>query len=460
MNEKENKNIDKDKELKEEKESSELSDKDNKEKKVTKKESLKEKSSDIENSFEQNEKAKTSETVEKIASTDSFRQDDTSKKLEVKKKNPSLLKLFFTVVLAIVVGSVIVISILKWTPLLSKLDTTVSSSSNDKITTNTKKNTVYEKSSLAAAIENVYDSVVMVQSYKNGEVQSTGTGFIYKKDSNYGYVMTNQHVVSNADKVVLVLSNDEEIEAKILGGDEYLDLAVMSISKDKIPQVATIGSSEDMKVGDTIFTVGTPMGYEYRGTVTSGILSGKDRLVSVSVSNSSSSDWVMKVLQIDAAINPGNSGGPLVNASGKVIGINSMKLVQDEIEGMGFAIPIEIAMAHIDELEKGKKIEWPLLGISMANVTDSTLLRRNDITIDKSIKEGTVVVEISEGSGASKSDLKPGDVITKLNGEKVKDTAYLRYELYKNKPGDTIEVTYIRDGKEHTTKVVLTKNND
>lgn len=455
MNEKENKNIDKDKELKEEKESSELSDKNNKEKKVTKKESLKEKSSDIE---EQVEKAKTSENIEKQVSTDSFRQEDTNKKLEVKKKNPSLLKLFFTVVLAIVVGSVIVISILKWTPLLSKLDTEVSSSSNDKIITNTKKNTVYEKSSLAAAIENVYDSVVMVQSYKNGEVQSTGTGFIYKKDSNYGYVMTNQHVVSNADKVVLVLSNDEEIEAKILGGDEYLDLAVMSISKNKVPQVATIGSSEDMKVGDTIFTVGTPMGYEYRGTVTSGILSGKDRLVSVSVSNSSSSDWVMKVLQIDAAINPGNSGGPLVNASGKVIGINSMKLVQDEIEGMGFAIPIEIAMAHIDELEKGKKIEWPLLGISMANVTDSTLLRKNGITIDKSIKEGTVVVEISEGSGASKSDLKPGDVIIKLNGEKVKDTAYLRYELYKNKPGDTIEITYIRNGKENTTKVVLTKS--
>lgn len=282
MNEKENKNIDKDKELKEKKESSELSDKSNKEKKVTKKESLKEKSSDIE---EQVEKAKTSENIEKQVSTDSFRQEDTSKKLEVGEKNPSLLKLFFTVVLAIVVASVIVISILKWTPLLSKLDTTVSSSSNDKIITNTKKNTVYEKSSLAAAIENVYDSVVMVQSYKNGEVQSTGTGFIYKKDSNYGYVMTNQHVVSNADKVVLVLSNDEEIEAKILGGDEYLDLAVMSISKNKVPQVATIGSSEDMKVGDTIFTVGTPMGYEYRGTVTSGILSGKDRLVSVSVSN-------------------------------------------------------------------------------------------------------------------------------------------------------------------------------
>ena len=298
----------------------------------------------------------------------------------------------------------------------------------------------------------------MVRSYKNEEEQSTGTGFIYKKDSNYGYVMTNQHVVSDADKIQLVLSNDDEIEAEILSGDEYLDIAVMRISKDKVPQVATIGNSETMKIGDTIFTVGSPMGYEYRGTVTSGILSGKERMVSVSLSNSSSSDWVMKVLQIDAAINPGNSGGPLVNASGEVIGVNSMKLVQDEIEGMGFAIPIEIAMAHVEELEKGKKIEWPLLGISMANVTDTNLLYRNGIMIDKSIKEGVVVVEISKGSGASKSDLKTGDVIVELNGVKVKDSAFLRYELYKNRPGDTIDITYIRDGKEKTTKVELTKS--
>ena len=168
----------------------------------------------------------------------------------------------------------------------------------------------------------------------------------------------------------------------------------------------------------------------------------------------------MKVLQIDAAINPGNSGGPLVNINGEVIGVNSMKLVEDEIEGMGFAIPIEIAMAHVEELEKGKSIEWPMLGISMANVTDESLLYRNHIQVDSSIKSGVVVVEISNGSGASKSDLKSGDVITKLNGEKVENTAYLRYELYKNKPGDTIDITYIRDGKEHSTKVTLTKSKD
>ncbi len=377
-----------------------------------------------------------------------------------KEKDSQIVKIFFAVMFAVIIGTTVVMSMFKFIPVLLKIDKSIESNSKigSKIITNEKKNSVYEKSSLAAAIENVYDAVVMVRSYKNDEEQSTGTGFIYKKDEKYGYVITNQHVVSGSDKVELVLSDDEEIEGKVLGGDEYLDLAVIRISKDKVPQIVEVGSSEDMKLGDTIFTVGSPMGYEYRGTVTSGILSGKDRLVSVSVSGSSSNDWVMKVLQIDAPINPGNSGGPLVNASGKVIGITSMKLVQNEIEGMGFAIPIEIAMAHITELEKGNKIEWPLLGISMANIDDTALLYRNSIIVDKNIKEGVVVVEIAKNSGASKSDLKPGDVIIGLNGEKVKDSAYLRYELYKNKPGDTIEVTYIRDGKENTTKITLTKS--
>lgn len=374
------------------------------------------------------------------------------------KKEHNLIKLFFTVVFAVVVGLIIVISILKFTPILSKLESSVQSEDSGKIITNTSKNTVYEKSSLAAAVENVYDSVVMVRAYKDEEEISTGTGFIYKKGEKYGYVMTNQHVVAEADEVKLVLSNDDEIDAEILSGDEYLDLAVMKISKDKVPQIATIGKSETMKIGDTVFTVGSPMGYEYRNSVTSGILSGKDRMVSVSLSNSSSNDWVMKVLQIDAAINPGNSGGPLLNVNGEVVGINSMKLVQDEIEGMGFAIPIEIAMAHVEELEKGKDIEWPLLGISMANVTDTSLLYKNGIMIDKNIKDGVVVVEISKGTGASKSDLKTGDVIIALNGAKVKDSAYLRYELYKNKPGDTIDITYIRDNKERTTKIELGKS--
>ncbi len=359
---------------------------------------------------------------------------------------------FLFLVLAFVMGGIVMFSFLRWTPLLSNftLGGTQTIMKNG--------TQIYEKNSLAASVDKIYDAVSVVKGYKSDELASTGTGFVYKADEKYGYVLTNQHVISGCEEVRLLMSNDEEIDAKVLGGDEYLDLAVLRIDKAKVRLVATIGESEKMNLGDTTFTVGSPMGEDYRGSVTSGILSGKDRMVSVSVSNSSSNDWVMRVLQIDASINPGNSGGPLLNANGEVIGVCSMKLVDDEIEGMGFAIPIEYAMNHVASLEKGEKIEWPMLGISMANVVDKASLYRNKITIDKNITSGVVVVEVVEGTGASKSDLKSGDVIIKLDGNTVKDSAYLRYELYQHQAGDTIDVVYIRDGKERTTKVTLSKS--
>lgn len=371
------------------------------------------------------------------------------------RKSKKIFGTFFLLVFSFVVGSISTLAILKWTPLLSELV----GSTNTTTTIKTNGTKIYEKTSLATSVEKVYDAVVMVKAYQNNTQSSTGTGFVYKIDSNYGYILTNQHVVSESDKVTVTMTDDQEVDGVVLGGDEYLDLAVIRIDKSNVTQVATIGSSESMSLGDVVFTVGSPLGETYRGSVTSGILSGKDRMVSVSVSNSSNSDWVMRVLQIDASINPGNSGGPLLNVNGEVIGICSMKLVDDDIEGMGFAIPIEYAMSHIDSLEKGKKIEWPVLGISMANVTDYQLLYRNGISIDDSVKEGVVVVSISEGTGAASSDLKAGDIITKINGNKVKDYAYLRYELYQHQAGDTIEVTYIRDKKEYTTKVKLSSSN-
>lgn len=355
----------------------------------------------------------------------------------------------FYVIIGFLLGVIIILLVVKYTNLLSNTQV-IKKSSNT--------NTIVEKNSISSSVEKAKTSVVMVEGYQGGQLASTGTGFVYKTDAKYGYIMTNQHVIENMDKIVLVDSEDNEIEGTLLGSDQYLDLAVIQISRDKVLDAAEIGDSSSISVGDTVFTIGSPMGYEYRGTVTSGILSGKDRMVSVSIGNSTTEDYVMKVLQTDAAINPGNSGGPLLNASGEVIGINSMKLVKEEIEGMGFAIPIEYALSHIEALEKKETISWPVLGISMLNVTDRASAYRNGISVPENIKAGVIVVGITENTGASNSELKAGDVITELNGEKVDNIAYLRYELYKYTPGEIIEVTYIRDNKEYKTKVTLSKN--
>jgi serine protease Do len=317
---------------------------------------------------------------------------------------------------------------------------------------------IVNNTGISESVSKIYDSVVMIKNLKNGKDNGSGSGFVYKKDSKYGYIMTNQHVVDDATGIKILLTSGEEVEGTILGGDEYLDIAVIRIPAEKVISVASIGSTENLKLGEQIFAIGTPVGEEYFNTVTSGYVSGIDRKVTVSVK--SNNDWVQEVIQIDASINPGNSGGPLVNYNGEVIGINSMKLVDSSIEGMGFSIKIEDAMKHISTLENGKGISRPLLGITHCNVSDTYTLKRYGITLDSSIDEGIVVISVEDGSGASKAGLKKGDVIVKLNDDDVTDMAYLKYLLYKYNAGDTINLTYIRNSKTKTTKVTLTENSN
>lgn len=310
---------------------------------------------------------------------------------------------------------------------------------------------------IADAVDKVYKSVFLVQNYKNDKLYSTGTGFAYKVDSKFGYILTNYHVVSGNTSIKVVRSDDKVVNATYVGGDEYLDVAVLKINSSDILKVAEIGESSKVRLGDTVFTVGTPVDYQYRGTVTRGILSGKDRLVSLSLSSSSNvDDYVLKVLQTDASINPGNSGGPLVDSNGKVIGINSLKIVKSEIEGMGFALPIEDVMSNISVFENGKAIERPYLGIKMYNVSDVSYSRYFNIDVSTSLDTGVVVAEVEKDSCVS-DVLKKGDVITKLGGNATDTIAYLRYELYKHKAGDKVSITFVRDGKTLTKEVVLGK---
>ncbi len=361
------------------------------------------------------------------------------------------------IVIAFLVGGVLTYTVIGENSLTTKSNTTSTTGTTCSAANCTK--VVVDESGISKAVSKVYDGVLLIRNYQNNEVASTGTGFVYKIDGDYAYAITNQHVVEGANKITLVTSTDEEVEGKVLGGDSYVDIAIVKMKKTSKLIALTLGNSNNSSLGDLVFTVGNPLGYEYRGSVATGHLAGKDRLVSVSTNNSSSSDWVMKVLQTDAAINPGNSGGPLMNANGEVIGVISLKLVKTEVEGMGFAIPIEYINSKISTLEKGKKIEWPFLGVQMINVQDAKNAYRNNYNIPDNVNSGVIVAKVIDGGAAAKGNLKTGDIITKINGVSVSDSAYLRYELYKSSVGDKIEITYLRDNKEHTTKVTLTKNN-
>lgn len=312
---------------------------------------------------------------------------------------------------------------------------------------------ITESNTIKPSIDKVYDSVVLIETYdRNDRNLGSGTGFVYKKNNNLGYILTNHHVVDGSTTIIITLSNGEKIEAEYLGSDEFSDVAVISIPEDKVLQVASLGDSSKTELGDTVFTVGSPLGSEYIGSVTKGILSGKDRQVEVSVSNGS---LLVDVIQTDAAINPGNSGGPLVNMNGEVIGITSLKLVEAEIEGMGFALPIEYALAYTDRLENKEEIVRPMLGVQLSDLNNLYVLYSYRINIDSSIKEGVVLLNVERGSSAEEAGLEPGDVIVKINNNKVTDSATFRYNLYKYSIGDTIEITYNRNGKEYTTKIKL-----
>ena len=314
------------------------------------------------------------------------------------------------------------------------------------------KNVNITDTGIADAVEKVYDAVVVVKTYQKNQLYSTGTGFVYKKDDNTAYILTNNHVIESGDAIYVVFNDGRQVETQVEGKDIYSDIAVLSLSADEVTTVAKMGSSEDARIGDTVFTVGAPIDSDaYSGTVTRGILSGKNRLVGVSTQNSNVSDIMMSVLQTDAAINSGNSGGPLVNANGEVIGITSLKLSSSgsmstaSIEGMGFAIPIETALSYAEKLEKGETIERPSLGITMLNLADAMSYyfpNLNRIGVD----HGVYVDSVEAGSPAEKGGIKAGDVITEVDEKEVTNLAYLRYLLYNHSVGDTMKVKVYRDG--------------
>jgi len=320
------------------------------------------------------------------------------------------------------------------------------------------RNVTITDTGIADAVEKIYDAVVVIKTYKGGQLYSTGTGFVFEKDEKNAYILTNAHVVNGGDKFTATFTNDKEkeVDVKLVGSDTYSDTAVVSVPVDKIVKVAVIGSSEDLRIGDTTFAVGAPLDSDaYSWTVTRGILSGKNREVEVNASGNyfGNDAFVMEVLQTDTPINSGNSGGPLCNANGEVIGVANMKISSNQVEGIGFAIPIETAISYATDFINGEGLDRPYLGVAMYYVSPTSY---NQYKADVS---GVYIDTVEENSPADKAGIKKGDIITHIDDKEIKSVAYFKYLLYKHEVGEKVPFTIVRDGKTKKIIITLGKNN-
>ena len=299
------------------------------------------------------------------------------------------------------------------------------------------------------------------ESNNSGDLKaaSSGSGVIYKKLGNTAYVVTNNHVVNGAKKLSVILSDGTNVNAEVVGTDVWTDLAVLRISAENVTTTMDFADSDKIAVGETAFAIGSPLDVNLSNTVTKGIVSAVNRQIPMDVDGDGKNDWNQTVIQTDAAINPGNSGGALINNEGKLIGINESKIAKAtanvSAEGIGFGIPSNEVKLITEQLEQSGKVIRPALGVQLVsvNTVDSDTVKSQ---LNFNGKQGVVVRYVENGTPAAQAGLEKYDIITKLNGEDVKDVAAVRKYLFeKAKIGDAVKVTYYRNGKEQTTNVVV-----
>lgn len=317
------------------------------------------------------------------------------------------------------------------------------------------------ENSLADMVEQSSKAIVGIVNYQSAgnrfagsvseQMAGTGSGVIYKTDGEHAYIVTNNHVIENAQKIEVTLDSGTKTTAKLLGTDALTDIAVLQIDKKFTSSAVTFGDSDTLRAGDSVIAIGNPLGLDFSGTVTKGIVSSASRMLDV---NTSAGTWQTEVIQTDAAINRGNSGGALFNTAGEVIGINSLKIAQDGVEGIGFAIPSNEVKNLTEQLEKDGSIERPYLGIGLADLSEIPFMYIKDLPDE--VQGGVMVTGVEPGSAAEKAGLQEQDVITAINGDAIESSIDLRKYLYsKLKVGSKADITIYRDGGKQQLHVTL-----
>lgn len=298
-------------------------------------------------------------------------------------------------------------------------------------------------------ITNIQDTGFWSEGNDKSQEAGTGSGVIYKVDGDKAFVVTNHHVVEGASDLEVTLTDGTKLTAKLRGSDVWTDLAVLEVDGKNIKTVAEFGNSDKLKAGEPAIAIGNPLGSTFSGSVTQGIISGLERTIPIDINEDGVEDWQSEVLQTDAAINPGNSGGALVNIDGQVIGINSMKIAQESVEGIGLAIPINSAKPIIEDLEKNGEVKRPYMGVELQSVKEiAKYYQEEALKLPKDVNYGVALRQVVPNSPADQAKMKELDVIVEMDGEKIEDVIGLRKHLYnKKKIGEQMKIKYYRDGK-------------
>jgi serine protease Do len=280
----------------------------------------------------------------------------------------------------------------------------------------------------------------------------SGSGIIFQKNGSSAYIVTNNHVVEGASKLEISLYNGQKTTATVVGTDALTDLAVLKIDSKYVTDTAVFGDSSTLRPGDEVLAIGNPLGLDLSRTVTQGIVSATNRSIAVSTS---AGEWDTNVIQTDAAINPGNSGGALINTQGQVVGINSLKISETGVEGLGFAIPSNDFIPIVNQLIKYGKVERPYLGVGLSDLSEVPQTYWQDLP--KNVQSGVMITTVDPQSVAANSGMKQKDVIVSMNGTKITSSTDLREYLYtKVKLGDTVKFGLYRNGKLINIDVKLT----
>lgn len=340
---------------------------------------------------------------------------------------------------------------------ISPADQTTENKTQD-ATVRTENVSVNVETDITKAVDKAADAVVGISNIQetgfwhgssSGVEAGTGSGVIYKKEGDKAFVVTNHHVIEGANTLEITLSDGTKIPAKLRGSDVWTDLAVLEVEGKEIKTIAEFGDSDALKTGEPVIAIGNPLGAMFSGSVTQGIISGLERAIPVDIDQNGMVDWQAEVLQTDAAINPGNSGGALINIAGQVIGINSMKIAESAVEGIGLAIPINYAIPIIEDLEKLGKVERPYMGVELQSVNEiPSYYQKEALKLPEGVTDGVAIMRVEPNSPASQAGLQEFDVIVEMDGEEIKDTMELRKHLYNKKNvGESLTIKYYREGK-------------